>query len=107
MDNFESWKEVPRLHHKKGNLSNHDCESRLCFRRKVTSLCLFSQEDGGCGYFKWIDPEMCYRSKQIIPGLLRRKNMLESENAGLRSQIFKLKMALFVVIVIVVVFYML
>ncbi|KAL8539780.1 hypothetical protein ACS0TY_001401 [Phlomoides rotata] len=26
----------------------------------------------GCVFWKWEDPEMCMRSKMIIPGLLRR-----------------------------------
>ncbi|KAH7843898.1 hypothetical protein Vadar_022068 [Vaccinium darrowii] len=32
-----------------------------------------------CDDFVWIDPAMCARSKQIIPGLLRRINKAESE----------------------------
>ena len=27
----------------------------------------------------WIDPEMCKRSKEVIPGLIRRINQLEFE----------------------------
>lgn len=33
----------------------------------------------GCGYWEWYDPVMCYRAVEIIPGLLRRINSLESE----------------------------
>ncbi|KAL3625367.1 hypothetical protein CASFOL_030821 [Castilleja foliolosa] len=32
-----------------------------------------------CGVFKWLDNEMCPRSKQIIPGLLAKINKLEAE----------------------------
>ncbi|KAI3451464.1 hypothetical protein Pfo_008129 [Paulownia fortunei] len=28
-------------------------------------------EVGGCTYFVWIDPPMCTRVRQIIPGLLK------------------------------------
>lgn len=31
------------------------------------------------GFFGWVDPFMCERSKQIILGLLRRVNDLENE----------------------------
>ncbi|CAL8106805.1 unnamed protein product [Prunus armeniaca] len=30
-----------------------------------------------CRYWEWGDPQMCERSKQIIPGLLRKINMME------------------------------
>ncbi|KAK1577794.1 hypothetical protein Q3G72_004815 [Acer saccharum] len=33
--------------------------------------------DVNCGYFRWHDPPICERSKQIIPGLLRRIQELE------------------------------
>ncbi|XP_012841561.1 PREDICTED: uncharacterized protein LOC105961843 [Erythranthe guttata] len=33
----------------------------------------------GCRFFNWCDPEMCDRSKQIIPGLLKRINYLEAQ----------------------------
>ncbi|KAI5347954.1 hypothetical protein L3X38_000841 [Prunus dulcis] len=37
----------------------------------------------GCTFWEWADPEMCDRSKHIIPGLLRKINRLEEEkNAG-------------------------
>ncbi|GER32692.1 GRF zinc finger containing protein [Striga asiatica] len=32
-----------------------------------------------CGFYKWLDSEMCARSKQIIPGLLSKLNNLEDE----------------------------
>ncbi|KAK2983753.1 hypothetical protein RJ640_022695 [Escallonia rubra] len=34
---------------------------------------------GCCNYFAWYDPEMCERSKNIIPGLLRKIRSLEEE----------------------------
>ena len=30
-----------------------------------------------CGFFRWHDPPICERSKQIIPGLLRRIQELQ------------------------------
>ena len=33
--------------------------------------------EDGCGFFRWIDPPMCARSKAIIPGLLRRIREME------------------------------
>ncbi|KAL3643437.1 hypothetical protein CASFOL_014252 [Castilleja foliolosa] len=30
-----------------------------------------------CGFFRWIDEEMCFRSKHLIPELIRDKNNLE------------------------------
>ncbi|KAL3629939.1 hypothetical protein CASFOL_026251 [Castilleja foliolosa] len=35
-----------------------------------------------CGFFRWVDEEVCSRSKQIIPGLIRKKNKLELELAS-------------------------
>lgn len=32
------------------------------------------QTAGDCGSFEWLDPPMCDRAVQIIPGLLRRMN---------------------------------
>ena len=37
------------------------------------------QQHGGCGFFVWYDPPMCHRSKQVIPGLLRKLTRLENE----------------------------
>ncbi|GFP88182.1 hypothetical protein PHJA_000961900 [Phtheirospermum japonicum] len=30
-------------------------------------------------YFSWIDPPICARARQIIPGLLKRVNRLEGD----------------------------
>ena len=53
------------------------------FSKGIRFLCvncfLNFQAEGGCKFFKWIDPEMCNRSKNIIPGLLRRIRELEHE----------------------------
>ncbi|KAL9145720.1 hypothetical protein ABFS82_13G062200 [Erythranthe guttata] len=32
-----------------------------------------------CRFYFWCDPEMCARSKQIIPGLLKKINALECQ----------------------------
>ena len=50
-----------------------------------------SEEVGGCGYWNWIDDEMCRRSIELIPGLLRRINATEKqkdefETAAARSE---------------------
>ncbi|PON96393.1 Zinc finger, GRF-type, partial [Trema orientale] len=37
---------------------------------------------GGCGFFYWIDLEMCKRSKREIPELLRRLCDLEAEKSS-------------------------
>ncbi|CAA0806726.1 Unknown protein [Striga hermonthica] len=36
---------------------------------------------GGCTYHVWVDPPMCYRAQQLIPGLLKRAKKLEEEIA--------------------------
>ena len=41
---------------------------------------LWQQAEGcGCGFWKWYDPPICQRSKDVIPGLLRRIRHLERE----------------------------
>ncbi|CAL8994219.1 unnamed protein product [Prunus brigantina] len=35
----------------------------------------------GCRFFQWFDAEMCERSKSLIPGLLRKIDRVEKENA--------------------------
>ncbi|PWA59844.1 zinc finger, GRF-type [Artemisia annua] len=32
-----------------------------------------------CRTFRWIDPPMCQRAMEIIPGLLRARNALEED----------------------------
>ncbi|GMP66341.1 hypothetical protein CsSME_00026737 [Camellia sinensis var. sinensis] len=32
-----------------------------------------------CGFFLWVDPPLCPRAQEIIPGLLRRTTMLEEQ----------------------------
>ncbi|CAH9067921.1 unnamed protein product [Cuscuta europaea] len=46
-------------------------------RRFLT--CSTLKGNGGCKMFEWVDPEMCPRSKMIIPGLLRKINKLQVE----------------------------
>ncbi|KAG8382761.1 hypothetical protein BUALT_Bualt05G0110900 [Buddleja alternifolia] len=42
--------------------------------------CQSYEENGGCGFFSWLDPPMCERSKNVIPGLLRSiRSMEEAE----------------------------
>ncbi|KAK1577581.1 hypothetical protein Q3G72_022964 [Acer saccharum] len=50
--------------------------------------CANYRGDLNCGFFRWFDPPICARSKQIIPGLLRRLRELEmrlGERDGLRD----------------------
>nr|KAJ0198991.1 hypothetical protein LSAT_V11C600336330 [Lactuca sativa] len=49
------------------------------------------KEDSTCGFVGWIDPQMCERSKSIIPGLLRSINKLKTEVGKLKeeNQMFK------------------
>ncbi|PIM99039.1 hypothetical protein CDL12_28470 [Handroanthus impetiginosus] len=35
--------------------------------------------EGGCSFFRWVDDPLCPRARAIIPGLLRRLNVLENE----------------------------
>ncbi|XP_058194354.1 uncharacterized protein LOC131311052 [Rhododendron vialii] len=35
-------------------------------------------KDGACGFFVWVDPPMCARSRVVIPGLLRSIGRLEA-----------------------------
>ena len=51
---------------------------------------IFLQVDG-CGYWNQYDEEIYERSKQVIPGLLRRINRLETENETLWQQVLKLQ----------------
>ena len=50
--------------------------------------CTNYRGDLNCGFFRWLDPPICARSKQIIPGLLRRLRELDMrlwERDGLRD----------------------
>ncbi|XP_019151915.1 PREDICTED: uncharacterized protein LOC109148635 [Ipomoea nil] len=46
-----------------------------------------SQRQDGCGFVELYDPPMCYRSKRIIPGLLKRINRLEEDIRTLNMKI--------------------
>ncbi|KAI8009455.1 DNA topoisomerase 3-alpha [Camellia lanceoleosa] len=35
--------------------------------------------NSGCNHFTWIDPPMCDRAVQIIPGLLKKLNKMEAQ----------------------------
>ncbi|GER38052.1 GRF zinc finger family protein [Striga asiatica] len=39
----------------------------------------FDCAEKACRFWNWFDPPMCARSKEIIPGLLRKINRLEAE----------------------------
>ena len=85
--------------------------SKLVF---TLSMVLLMQESKGCRYWDWVDPEMCQRSKDIIPGLIRTKNKLEAEierlqeNSKLQeAKLRRLKMYLFVHWVVAVVWILL
>ncbi|KAG8371573.1 hypothetical protein BUALT_Bualt13G0102000 [Buddleja alternifolia] len=41
--------------------------------------CELTPNAGGCGFFEWFDPPMCNRSRNVIPGLLRNVDRLETE----------------------------
>ncbi|GER39719.1 GRF zinc finger containing protein, partial [Striga asiatica] len=43
------------------------------------STCKNFLEVGGCTYRCWIDPPICARARQIIPGLVKRVSMLEGD----------------------------
>lgn len=44
-----------------------------------------------CGFIEWLDPEMCNRSMQVIPGLLRSKNNLEARMKAKELEAFRVK----------------
>ncbi|KAK9048818.1 hypothetical protein SSX86_032214 [Deinandra increscens subsp. villosa] len=46
-------------------------------------------EGGNCGLFGWVDPPMCARSSEVIPGLLCSKNLLEKEVKKLKGELKK------------------
>ncbi|XP_019155899.1 PREDICTED: uncharacterized protein LOC109181237 [Ipomoea nil] len=52
--------------------------------------CVGGNRKVGCGFIDWYDTPMCYRSKRIIPGLLKRINRQDEEirklNSKLRSE---------------------
>ncbi|XVF41362.1 hypothetical protein PTKIN_Ptkin01aG0274300 [Pterospermum kingtungense] len=43
----------------------------------------------GCGYFKWYDPSMCDRAKQLLNQFRDCERKLNKENLALRRQISK------------------
>ncbi|GJY43025.1 zinc finger, GRF-type containing protein [Tanacetum coccineum] len=44
-----------------------------------------------CRWIDWVDPPMCPRSIQIIPGLLRARNRHEASIQELTNEVSKLK----------------
>ena len=43
--------------------------------------------DGGCRFWQWIDKEMCSRSTEIIPGLLKRINVAEQQRDAYEEEV--------------------
>ena len=48
------------------------------------------QGNGGCNYFGWYDPPICARGRQIIPGLLKRVDLLEKKVEAVKRRERKL-----------------
>ncbi|KAM7530607.1 hypothetical protein LguiB_034017 [Lonicera macranthoides] len=59
-----------------------------------------------CGYFECIDPPICARSKEIIPGLLRRINRCEKKLER-RRKLYRKIIIIFVFIVMIIRLFML
>ena len=53
------------------------------------------QGPGGCGFFAWLDPPMCQRALDVIPGLLRSKNQVEGRLRAKEKQARRLRVALY------------
>ena len=47
--------------------------------------CFLWQGQESCGFWAWLDPEICERSKQVIPGLLKKIQQLESEISSITA----------------------
>ena len=70
--------------------------SPLCFIVAICGLYIVSnnfslwllllKDEMGWGFFHWIDPPLCGRSKDIIPGLLRRVRTTENKNVRLKKK---------------------
>ncbi|KAK9912072.1 hypothetical protein M0R45_035947 [Rubus argutus] len=73
---------------------HHPHSQYWCYCGKVSTVhCSWTDENAGrrfygcykgrgpghCNFFIWLDPKMCPRSLQIIPGLIRNKNKIERE----------------------------
>ncbi|KAL4556122.1 hypothetical protein LXL04_038765 [Taraxacum kok-saghyz] len=54
-----------------------------------------SRPSMSCGFVGWIDPPMCPRAVQVIPGLLRAMNMLEERERLAHEDALKMKKLLF------------
>ncbi|XP_074561889.1 uncharacterized protein LOC141818267 [Curcuma longa] len=55
------------------------------------AICSLHENEGGCGFWTWIDDEICSRSTQVIPGLLRRINKLEADAKSAENTMKELK----------------
>lgn len=47
--------------------------------------------DGSCDFWDWIDGEMCRRSTEVIPGLLKRINTTEQQRDEMEDVLRKLE----------------
>ncbi|GER52414.1 GRF zinc finger containing protein, partial [Striga asiatica] len=63
---------VEDLCHCGKNASEENCGWRY-------AACPRFRKSGGCTYYLWIDPPMCTRARQILPGLLKKNEKLEDE----------------------------
>ncbi|KAM7459313.1 hypothetical protein LguiA_036307 [Lonicera macranthoides] len=55
-------------------------------RRFLTCGNTEKMQNNDCGFFRWVDPSMCERSRVVIPGLLRRINTIEAEVSRSKSR---------------------
>ncbi|GER42737.1 GRF zinc finger containing protein [Striga asiatica] len=53
--------------------------------------CKKYKDGGGCNFFAWVDGPICNRSKQVIPGLLRKSNELRQKLQQIQEENDKLK----------------
>ncbi|GER55085.1 polyketide synthase [Striga asiatica] len=67
----------------------------------------FLSKTGGCKFFEWEEPPMCRRSMAIIPGLIRKVNVMEAENEKLKKRLEMMKRTCIVMVVAFVVFQLL
>ncbi|PWA46103.1 zinc finger, GRF-type [Artemisia annua] len=65
------------------------------------------QIDSHCDFFSWLDPPMCARSRQIIPGLLSSRNEIQETLDAMAVGYRRMKFCLiFTLLVVVFMFFM-
>ncbi|PWA36850.1 zinc finger, GRF-type [Artemisia annua] len=62
-------------------------------------------EGSSCRWIGWYDPEMCARSRMIIPGFLRRRNELEERLEVAIGDVWKWKIYLVLSWILVLIVY--